>query len=356
MPKQQAIDSKYYNKYMRIAISYAKRGVGFTSPNPAVGALIVKKNQIIGLGWHQKCGAPHAEIMAFQSLENPQMAKGADLYVTLEPCSTTGRTPPCCDAIIRYGIGRVIIGCIDPNPLHRGRGIQILEEHGISVISGICEKQCEELNPGFMKWIITKRPFVLLKMAETLDGKIATATGDSKWVTSATARKRVSDLRLLADAIIAGGDTWRLDHPQFTSRMPSGEIRKKCRLFAATHQKRIPERDEVKCVVLDSKEQWNAFLEQLGKENITMLLIEGGGKLASNALRCAVVDEIEFHIAPKILGGEKSRSSVSGWNPTCMTEAIPLKNMRVGHLGTDFFVRAYPDYSLTERSFQCSQD
>ena len=199
--------------FMREALHEAELSAGDTSPNPAVGAVIVRDGRIIGRGRHKRCGGPHAEIEAFLSLPEESDAAGADLYVTLEPCSTTGRTPPCCDAIVRNKIRRVIVGCLDPNPKHAGRGIEILRAAGIEVETGVLEEECRVHHEAFFKWITTGRPFVLLKMAETLDGKIAAANGDSKWVTSETARDRVAYLRRLSDAVLAGAETFRMDSP-----------------------------------------------------------------------------------------------------------------------------------------------
>ena len=169
--------------FMRRAVRLAKNAEGMTSPNPIVGAVLVKNGRKIGEGWHRKAGCPHAEIEALRSLKQPGAAKGATLYVTLEPCSTSGRTPPCCDAIIAAGIRRVVIGSLDPNPRHAGRGVGILRDHGIEVETDVLRDVCRELNTAFFQWITTKRPYVLLKMAQTLDGRIATESGSSKWVT-----------------------------------------------------------------------------------------------------------------------------------------------------------------------------
>jgi len=329
---------------MRKAIALAGRGAGFTSPNPMVGAVIVRDGQIIGRGWHKKCGGPHAEVNAFASLKNPADAAGASLYVTLEPCSTTGRTPPCCDAIIRHGIARVVIGCTDPNPKHAGRAVSILEQAGIQVRCGVEESACRRLNAPFMKWIVSGRPYVLLKMAETLDGKTACASGNSRWITGEAARKRVAHLRLLSDAVLAGANTWLIDHPRFTARTPSGEVVKTPRLFAASHHPEKIARTDVTCVSLDTPAQWDDFLSRLGAEQITMLLIEGGGELASSAVRAHAVDEIEFHIAPKLLGGLHSHTAMDGADPLTLSEAVSLSDMQVRRIGGDLVVNAKPVY------------
>ena len=340
-------------KWMRRALCLARRGMGGVSPNPMVGAVIVKNGVLLGQGWHERPGSPHAEINALASLKSRKLARGATIYVTLEPCCTFGRTPPCCDAILAAGFARVVAGCVDPNPKHAGRGLERLRAAGVAVTEGVCRKACEELNEAFFKWIRTKRPFVLLKMAETLDGKIATASGSSRWITGPEARKHVMDLRLQADAVLAGANTWRLDSPSFTARTPEGQVLKTPRRFIASRGKlALP--DGWEPVRLDSPDEWNAFLSRLGSENVTALLIEGGGELAASALRAGVVDKAEFHIAPKILGGRESRPSVGGADPDSLREAVELKDMRVRRAGADLIVTGIPVYGKGETA-SCSQ-
>ena len=332
--------------FMSEALHEAELSAGYTSPNPAVGAVIVRDGRIIGRGRHRRCGGPHAEIEAFLSLPHEPDAAGADLYVTLEPCSTTGRTPPCCDAIIRNRIRRVIVGCLDPNPKHAGRGIEILRAAGIEVETGVLEEECRAHHEAFFKWITTGCPFVLLKMAETLDGKIATANGDSKWVTSETARERVSYLRRLSDAVLAGAETFRTDSPRFTARTPDGTVLKTPRRFIATHHPEIlsDAGEGWESVVLDTADDWQDFLARLGRENVTMLLIEGGGELAASAVRARAVDKIEFHVAPKLLGGRCSRPVLGGPDPALLSEAVRLDRMRVTQMDCDLRIESYPLY------------
>ncbi len=326
---------------MKHAIRLAKRAFGMTSPNPLVGAVIVKNGKIIGEGWHKRCGGPHAEVEAIRSLRNPVQAEGATIYVTLEPCSTFGRTPPCCEAILAHKFKRVVIGGIDPNPKHAGAAVTRLLACGIEVQTGVEQKACEALNTAFFHWITRKRPFVLLKMAQTLDGKIAAASGSSQWITGdPAARKRVRELRLWSDAIAAGAETFRLDHPALTARDAAGNILKTPRRFLATHRDTAPEGFET--FSADTVEEWNAFLDRLGAENITSLLIEGGGELAASALKAGVVDRIEFHIAPKLLGGRNSRTSVAGEDPATVAEALILDNMKVRKLGGNLLITATP--------------
>lgn len=334
-------DAATDRKYMRRALALAKRAWGMTTPNPMVGAVIVKDGRIIGEGYHHKAGRPHAEVEAIRSLKNMDDAQGATIYVTLEPCSTFGRTPPCCQAIIDAKIARVVIGCLDPNPKHAGRGVSILQQAGIEVISGIEETSCRELNKAFFKWITAKRPYVLLKMAQTLDGKIATANGSSQWITGdEAASARVRKLRLMADAVMAGAKTLKLDQPKLTARTKSGRVIKMPRRLIATHHPEIvPEGFEA--VSLDTEQAWDELLLELGEENIVSLLIEGGGELAANALEAGAVDEIEFHIAPKILGGKHSRTSVGGMDPESVQAHFPLTDMTISKLGKNLRINAF---------------
>lgn len=341
-------------KWMRRAVRLARNGLGTVSPNPLVGAVIVRDGVLLGEGWHERPGSPHAEINALASLRSPELARGATIYVTLEPCCTFGRTPPCCEAILSAGFARVVAGCVDPNPRHAGRGLEHLRSSGVEVTEGVCRKACEDLNESFFKWIRTKRPFVLLKMAETLDGRIATASGSSRWITGSEARKRVMKLRLWADAVLAGANTWRLDSPSFTARTPGGIVLKTPRRFIASGKPlALPEGWET--VRLDSPADWKSFLLRLGAEDVTSLLLEGGGELAASALRAGVVDKAEFHIAPKILGGRGSRPSVGGADPESIGDALELKNMRIRHAGRDLIVTGYPVSGRGENA-ECSRD
>ena len=330
-------------KFMRLALNQARKGLGFTNPNPMVGAVIVRNGRVIGRGYHTRCGAPHAEIEAIRSLKRPSLARGAVIYVTLEPCSTFGRTPPCCDAIIECGFSRVVIGSTDPNPAHAGRAVKLLESHGMEVKTGVLSGECEALNEAFFKWITSKRPYVILKMAQTLDGKTATVNGVSRWITSSEARKRVMRLRLLSDAVLCGSATYSLDSPQMTARDVSGNVIKTPRRFVATaHPERLDLRPGWEFVSLRDKSEWDEFLLRLGREDVISLLIEGGGVLASSALFAGVVDYLEFHIAPKILGGLHSRPSVAGEDSLTMDNAISIEDMKISACGCDFIASGRP--------------
>ena len=330
--------------YMLEALGHARMGLGLTSPKTMVGAVIVRDGVIIGRGYHYRAGEPHAEINAFSdAARHGYDPKGATLYVTLEPCCTTGRTPPCTDAIIAAGIGRVVIGSLDPNPHHAGRGVELLEAAGIKVTVGVEQSACSELNQAFFKWISTGKPFVILKMAMTLDGKIATASGESKWITGPEARRRVQTLRRLSDAIMVGGETVRQDRPQLTVREPESWPRQPLRIIAS----RSMDDEEVASyfpdgnferVELETNEEWHSLLIRLGARNITCLLIEGGGELAAAAIDANAVDMVEFHIAPKLLGGRDSRPVLGGNNPESMEFARKLHNVKVTHYGEDIAV------------------
>lgn len=325
--------------YMLRAAELARRALGETTPNPIVGAVIVRDGKILGEGWHAKAGCPHAEIEAIRSAGENDL-KGAVLYVTLEPCSSWGRTPPCTDALIRAGFSRVVIGCTDPNPKHAGKAAGLLREHGIEVCCGVAEKECRKLNEAFFKWITTGKPFVLLKLALTLDGKIATHDGHSRWITGPEARARVQHLRRWADAVMVGGGTFRADSPRLTVRDEAGTVLKTpCRIVLSDSADPLP--DGWERVSLHSPEEWEAFLLELGKRPFVSLLLEGGGELAASALNAGAVDKIEFHYAPKILGGRGSRPGVGGANPSDLAEAFAVDGMEIVRLGTDFAVTGY---------------
>jgi diaminohydroxyphosphoribosylaminopyrimidine deaminase/5-amino-6-(5-phosphoribosylamino)uracil reductase len=343
MNKEIALD----RHWMTMALSLARRAWGKTSPNPMVGAIIARENDLIGEGYHRKAGMPHAEIEAFNNASLP--TEGATIYITLEPCSTHGRTPPCTDAIIKHGIKRVVIGCLDPNPNHQGNGVAILKAAGVEVTVGVEEVKCKQLNESFFKWIQTGFPFVLLKMAMTLDGKIATKNGVSKWITSDVARARVQQLRKWSDAIIVGGETARNDHPSLNVRSDDDWECQPKRFVATTNLSNeelveiMPGRPEPIAINLKGEKQWKQFLEKLGKDSVTSLLIEGGGEFAASALEYGVVDKIEFHIAPKILGGRDSRSVIGGNNPISLDNALQLSDVITEQLGCDFLISGYPN-------------
>lgn len=328
---------------MQRAIALAKRGFGQTSPNPLVGAVLVADGSVLGEGWHAVAGGPHAEVAAIADASCD--LSHSTLYVTLEPCSTHGRTPPCVDAILRAGIPRVVIGATDPNPAHRGAGIRALADAGCDVRSGVLADDCHGLNGAFYCWIRHGRPLVLLKLAMTLDGKIATAGGDSKWVTGPAARNEVQRLRRWCDAIMVGGETVRQDDPQLLVRSPPDWPRQPLRLIAS--RANLPATAQVFCdgkaktrqLQCENASDWQVLLQGLGAEGITALLVEGGGELAAELLRAGVVDQVALFVAPKLLGGRDARPAIGGTCPDFLADALEIANVRVESVGTDFLFR-----------------
>ena len=332
-------------RWMRRALGLARRGWGRTTPNPMVGAVVVRDGDEVGAGYHRRAGTPHAEVHALAAAGNA--ARGATLYVTLEPCSTTGRTAPCTEAILQAGLARVVIGCPDTNPNHAGRGVSILIEHGVAVDVGVEQRACERLNGAFFCWIRHGRPFVLLKMAMTLDGKIATAAGQSKWITGPDARRAVQRLRQWADAIMVGAETVRQDDPGLTVRTPRNWWRQP-RKLVWTRGVELPRHHAIwagppspEFVGPQSRAEWTSLLADLGRQEVTALLVEGGGELAASCLRAGVVDKIAFFVAPKILGGRDSRPVVAGGTVTSLAEALPLTDMTTRRIGGDLLITGY---------------
>ena len=331
-------------EYMLKAVALAEKAWGQTSPNPLVGAVVVKDDKIIGQGYHHRAGEAHAEVNALADAGDA--ARDADIYVTLEPCSTFGRTPPCTQAIINAGIKKVFIGSVDPNPAHAGKAVEILEEAGIETVCGIEEDACNKLNEAFFHWITTKKPFVILKMAMTLDGKIATAEGKSKWITGPDARQRVQRLRQWCDAIMVGGETVRKDSPGLIVRGAGDKWKQPQKLIAtrSMNDKDLLEyfpNGSARAISPKSSDAWQELLTELSKDNITALLIEGGGELAAEVLNAGIVNKIEFHIAPKILGGKDSRPVIGGKNPLSLDEAHMLKSYKLETAGNDIIVSGY---------------
>lgn len=330
--------------YMNLALVAAKQAWGMTSPNPMVGAVAVADDgKVIATGWHHKAGLPHAEVEMLKLAG--ERARGCHVFVTLEPCSSYGRTPPCTSALISAGVKRVVIGCLDPNQTKAGQGVEILRQAGIEVEFGVLEDECFELNRAFFKWVETKKPFVLLKMAMTLDGKIADYSGGSKWITSPPARQRVQELRRWADGIMVTGKTVRADRPSLTVREPEN-WGKKLYKFILTSQmseqdlaEYFPEDSEVRGVALNEAEDWENFLLELGEQGLTALLLEGGGELAALALKYNCVDAVEFHIAPKLLCGKESSCVTSGEN-RLLGEATKLGELKTQMIGCDLIVFA----------------
>ena len=355
-------------RLMREAIKLAQRAYGNTSPNPLVGAILFKKGKIIGRGWHHRAGLPHAEIEAIRDAERRgESVNGATLYVTLEPCSTHGRTPPCCDAIKRGGIKRVVVAAIDPNPHHAGRGLEILRKAGISVRAGVEEARAVALNESFNHWIVRRTPFVTVKAAMSFDGKIATASGESKWITSDISRSYAMKLRQGSDAIVAGINTILLDDPSLTVRAESGKITKALRRIILDPRAQIPLcakvvsdefRDFTTVIVTDQASKRSSdrlakcvnvivaptkgkkidlpwLLKMLGQQNVTSLLVEGGGETNGLFLEQRLAHRIAFFFAPKLIGGRDARKAVAGEG---LTAALELAGVEWKRLGPDFLL------------------
>ena len=356
-------------EYMRRAIELAERGVGFTNPNPMVGAVIVKGGKVIGEGWHERCGEWHAERNAFRNCTVP--AEGATMYVTLDPCCHYGKTPPCTEAIIEHGIARVVVGMEDPNPLVAGKGIALLREAGIEVVCGVEEEALREQNRVFLKYISTKLPWVAMKTAMTLDGKIATRTGDSKWITGAEARAYVHELRHRFMAILVGIGTAVADDPLLNCRIEGRGVRQPIRVVVDSNarlsldsqlvktageyrtivahtcfapEERVKALREIGVEMLLCKEKEGLvdvrnLLELLGQSGIDSILLEGGGSLNYTFLSEGLADELYAFIAPKIVGGMNAKTPVEGAGMEKMADAINLELENVLNIGHDVLLK-----------------
>jgi diaminohydroxyphosphoribosylaminopyrimidine deaminase/5-amino-6-(5-phosphoribosylamino)uracil reductase len=328
--------------HMRAALDEARRGVGQTSPNPAVGAVIVRGRKIIARGFHHRAGLPHAEIEAIRALKNPAQAKGATIYVTLEPCSTHGRTPPCVDAIIRGQFARVVIGTVDPNPAHAGRGIELLRAAGIEVTSGVLEAECRELNAAFNKWIVTGLPLVIAKAGMSLDGRLTRPPGEGQWLTGPAARQDGHRLRAQVDAILIGAGTLRADNPRLTVRGIRG-ARQPWRVILAGREP-LPETAQVftdehreRTLVYRGK-SLRAILRDLGKRQITSVMIEGGTRVLGEAFDRRLVDRVQFYVAPILSGGPAVVIGGKGAGSTA--ESLQLEDPQYTKVGKDLRLTA----------------
>lgn len=360
-------------EYMRRALELARKGEGHTSPNPMVGCVVVKDGRIISEGYHEKYGEFHAERNALTRCTED--TTGADLYVTLEPCCHQGKTPPCTDIIIEKKIARVFVGSMDSNPLVAGKGVQILREHGIYVETGILEEECLKLNEVFYHYITTKTPFVVMKYAMTLDGKIACATGDSKWVTGEIARTQVHRMRGRYRGIMVGIGTVLADDPMLNCRVEGGvdPVRIICdsNLHIPLESQIVKTASEIETIVACSQESLEAerkqekirklkdagiqligtegahgvnlveLMKKLGEQNIDSILLEGGGTLNASALEDGIVNKVYAYIAGKLIGGMDARSPVEGMGIDRMADAITLKDMEIERLGDDFCIVGY---------------
>ncbi len=362
--------------YMKLALRLARRGYGTTSPNPMVGAVLVKNGRIIGRGWHHRAGQPHAEIEAFHDAKKRgHTTNGATLYVTLEPCSTHGRTPPCSEAIVAAGIKKVVVGATDPNPRHRGKGFRTLKRNVPQVTHGLMADECTRINEAFNHWIVHRTPFVTVKAAMTLDGKIATATGESKWITGERARAQGMQLREGADAILVGIQTVLADDPNLTFRAADGQaivsphrlrrivldsnarIPLHARLISDSHaalttivvsrtapKNRVaPLAKRVTVLIAPGRKgridlRW--LLKKLGAENVTNLLVEGGGEVNASFLLEKLAHRVVFFYAPKVLGGSASLRGVGGDGARGWPEILRLADPVWRKLGPDLMLTA----------------
>ncbi len=360
-------------KYMKLAIELAKKGEGFTAPNPMVGAVIVRDGRIIGQGFHEKCGEPHAERNALADCraggENPE---GADLYVTLTPCCHYGKTPPCTEAVIENKISRVIIGSRDPNPAVLDRSIRILQSAGIEVITDFMKEECDRLNPVFFHYITKKTPYVIMKYAMTMDGKIATSEGHSKWITGEKARERVHRDRSRYTAIMVGIGTVLADDPMLTCRIEGENLKNPIRIICDTKLRTplssrvVTTADSVRTILataVTDKDRHTPYLSagcelltveqstdgqlnlpdlmnKLGTLEIDSLILEGGGTLNWSALSSGIVNKVQAYIAPKIFGGISAKTPVGGSGVTFPKDAFFLSNPEISVLDGDILMES----------------
>ena len=376
-------------KYMRMAIELAKKGEGAVNPNPLVGAVVVRDGKVVGKGYHRFFGGPHAEVYALE--EAGKEACGATIYVTLEPCSHYGKTPPCAKKIIDMGIKKCFVGSSDPNPQVAGKGVAMLKKAGIEVVENVLKDECDKLNQVFFKYIKTKIPYLFLKCAITLDGKIATKTGNSKWITNEIAREKVQFYRNKFMGIMVGINTVVLDNPSLTARIQNGvnpfrvvvdphlKIDENCKVVKNNEdektviitsqknqfvenseninykdfetmmkQKRLSQNNKVKFIFLDKEKfSFKKMLEEIGKMGIDSILLEGGESLISLAFKEEVIDAGEIFVANKILGDKNAKPFISGFSKDKMEEAILLNNVKNNiygeNIGMKFYLKKYSE-------------
>jgi diaminohydroxyphosphoribosylaminopyrimidine deaminase/5-amino-6-(5-phosphoribosylamino)uracil reductase len=369
------VDTDADVRHMRNALELAVGGAGWVSPNPLVGCLIVREGKVVGRGYHQRFGGPHAEIHALR--EAGDQAQGAALYVTLEPCCHTGKTPPCADAVLESQVERVIVAMRDPNPRVDGGGLSRLENAGIEVTVGVCEAEARQLNEVFIKHITTRQPFVTSKSAITLDGKIATRSGSSRWITGEAARAVGHQLRHASDAIVVGIGTASQDDPELTTRIPGqtgsnplrvvvdstlrlspgarvADVAEDRRTLVATTDQAAGTRAQalrergVEVIGLparsDGRVDLSTLCNVLGERGIASLLVEGGATLTTALLEQRLVDKMVFFVAPKIIGGD----GVSVFGPCgvdSMEQALPLRDLTSRSVGSDVMLEAYPAWT-----------
>ncbi|MCX5878089.1 MAG: bifunctional diaminohydroxyphosphoribosylaminopyrimidine deaminase/5-amino-6-(5-phosphoribosylamino)uracil reductase RibD [Deltaproteobacteria bacterium] len=365
-----------HEKFMKAALGFARKGLGKTSPNPAVGAVIARRGQVVAAGFHRKAGGAHAEVEALNQLRG-KARRGDTLYVTLEPCNHFGRTPPCTQAILERGIRKVVVGMRDPNPHVTGGGCDYLSGQGVEVVTGVLEEECRRLNEWFVTYVTKGRPFVIAKTALTLDGWTATSTGHSRWVTNEQSREWVHRLRHQVDGILVGVGTVMADDPLLNTRLKKGRGKDPVRIIVDTHL-RIPvnarvlahphgsetliavsedvpsrriERLKTKgisflvCPKKEGRIDLTALMDMLGNRSIASVLLEGGATLMGAMIREKLVDKFCIFKAPKILGGSDGRPMALGQGPSKMDQSIPLKDIRIKRFGDDLLITGYPEYS-----------
>jgi diaminohydroxyphosphoribosylaminopyrimidine deaminase/5-amino-6-(5-phosphoribosylamino)uracil reductase len=365
-------------KFMQRALDLARLGIGRTRPNPLVGAVLVKDNKIVGEGYHRQFGGPHAEINALDMAKDA--AKDSTLYVTLEPCSHHGKTPPCCDAIVESGVKRVVCAIRDPNPLVAGKGIAYLKSKGVDVSVGILANEASELNEIFLHFIKTKKPFVILKTAMSLDGKIATRTGESRWISSPQSRQQVHQLRNQVAAVVVGVNTVLKDDPVLTTRLAEGKGINPLRIVLDTtgrtplDARLFKSIDEAPLLIVSTNrispsrvqayeragaEVWimettghtemiHRFLTDLGERQVDSLLVEGGGTVAESFVTANAVDKYIGYIAPMIIGGEQAPTPVEGSGFSRLSQALRFSHVATSDSGGDIRIVAYPNREIGE--------
>jgi diaminohydroxyphosphoribosylaminopyrimidine deaminase / 5-amino-6-(5-phosphoribosylamino)uracil reductase len=330
-------------RYMRLALRQARKGLGKTSPNPAVGVVLVRAEAVLSTGWHRRAGGPHAEIEALTALPRLESAAGGTLYVTLEPCSTTGRTPPCTDAIIAAKIGRVVIGAIDKNPNHQGRGLDQLRRAGVAVTTGVLEDECDLLNVGFSKWITSGLPWVIAKVAQSLDGRITRPAAEPQWLTNDRSVRIVHLLRATVDAILVGAETVRRDNPRLTVRTSTAGAQP-WRVIV-TRSGNLPRNAVVLTDEFRDKTLvyqgigWLELLKILGAKGVTRLLVEGGGDVLGQLHDLNLIDELWCFVTPRLTGGNKP--SFAGAGVQQMRDSSRLHRIRYQRIGNDVLVTGH---------------
>ena len=371
-PRRRAapVDRALAERFMRAALREAAKGLGRTSPNPAVGAVLVRNGRVVARGHHARAGGPHAEVVALRAAG--ARARGADLYTTLEPCDHFGKTPPCSRAILEAGVRRVFVGSSDPNPLVNGRGVARLRAAGVEVEAGVLRAECDALNAHWFRFIRERRPYVTLKAAATLDGRIATRTGDSRWVTGEEARHWVHRLRDRVDAVLVGAGTARADDPRLTARLPGGRGRDPVRVVldtelslparlklfharsaaptlvahATSRTRRLgPGVELLRCRRGEGGVDLVDLLGKLAARGVTHVLVEGGAQVHARFLAAGLVDRVAVFVAPKLAGSD-GVPLFAGKGPARMADALRLEDVEVARIGEDVLVQGTPAPSI----------